>query len=79
MTWAGHVERVGKKRNPYKVLVRKPERKESPVTPRCRCEDNIKVDLREMRWGDQLRALVTMVMDFRVAYANILGNSSVVK
>jgi hypothetical protein len=52
MTWAGHVERVGKKGDPYKVLVRKPERKESPGTPRCRCEDNIKVDLREMKWGD---------------------------
>jgi hypothetical protein len=29
MRWAGHVSRMGEKRNAYRILVRKPERKKS--------------------------------------------------
>ena len=35
-------------RNAYRVLVRKPEGKKSLGRPRCRWEDNIKRDLREV-------------------------------
>jgi hypothetical protein len=51
-----------------------PEGKKPLGRPRCRCEDNIKIDLREIVWGgmawidlaqerDQERALVNTVMN----------------
>jgi len=69
---AGHAAHVGQMRNAYKSMVRKPEGK----SPRCRWEDNIRVDLREMeREGvksicldqemDQRRAPVNAVVKFR--------------
>jgi hypothetical protein len=42
---------LGKKRNPYKVLVGKPEGKRPVGKPRHRWENNIKMELREIRWG----------------------------
>ena len=50
MRWVGQVACVGKWRGAYRVLVRKPEGK----GPRCIWEDNIKMDLQEMRWGHGL-------------------------
>jgi hypothetical protein len=50
MRWVEHVARMGEKRNAYRILVGKPEGKK-PI-PRCRWEDNIKMDLREIGWGD---------------------------
>ena len=61
----------------HRVLVGKPEGKRPLGRPRCRWEDNIKMDLQEVRGGggdwmelaqdrDRWRALVNMVMDFRV-------------
>jgi hypothetical protein len=47
MRWAGHVARMGEKRNACRILVGKPEGKR----PRCRWEDNIKMSLREIGWG----------------------------
>jgi hypothetical protein len=41
---------MGVKRNAYRVLVRKPERKRPLGRPRHRWED-IKMDLRETGWG----------------------------
>jgi hypothetical protein len=38
-----------RKRNAYRVLVGKPEGKRPLGRPRCRWEDNIKMDLREIR------------------------------
>jgi hypothetical protein len=38
---------MGKMRNAYKILVGKPEGKIPLGRPRCRWEDNIKIDLRE--------------------------------
>jgi hypothetical protein len=38
-------------RNVYRILVVKPEGKRSLGTPRCRCEDGIKTDLRYIGWG----------------------------
>jgi hypothetical protein len=36
LRWVGHVARMGKKKNAYKLLVGKPERKRSLGRPRCR-------------------------------------------
>ena len=36
----------------HKVLVGKPEGKRPLGRPRRRWEDNIKIDLQEVRWGD---------------------------
>jgi hypothetical protein len=46
----GHVARMGEKRNAYRILVGKPERKRPLERPRRRWEDNIKMDLREIGW-----------------------------
>jgi hypothetical protein len=46
--WAGHVARMGEGRGVYRVLVGRPERKRPLGRPRCRWEDNIKTDLREI-------------------------------
>jgi hypothetical protein len=42
MRWAGHVARMGKKRNAYRLLVGKPEGKRPQGRPRRRWVDNIK-------------------------------------
>ena len=47
MGWAGHVARVGEKRDVYSVSVGKPEGKRPLGRPRRRWEDNIKMDLQE--------------------------------
>jgi hypothetical protein len=48
MRWAGHVARMGAWRVVYRVLVGRPESKRPLGRPRHRCEDNIKMDLREI-------------------------------
>jgi hypothetical protein len=64
----------GKRRGVYRVLVRKPEGKRPIGRPRCRWEDNIKMDLQEVGCGgmdlielaqdrDRWRALVTAVLN----------------
>jgi hypothetical protein len=40
----------GAKRNESRMLVGKPEGKRPLGRPRCRWVDNIKIDLREIRW-----------------------------
>jgi hypothetical protein len=77
MRWAGHVARMGEKRNMYRLLVGKPEGKKPLGRPRCRWIDNIKIDLLAIglsvvdsiglaqdryKW----RALVNLVMDLQV-------------
>jgi hypothetical protein len=52
MRWAGHVARMGEKRNASRLLVGKPEVKRPLGRPRCRWVDNIMVDLGEVGWGD---------------------------
>jgi hypothetical protein len=75
--WAGHVARMGEGRVVYRVLVGKPEGRRPLGRPRCRWEDNIRMDLREVRCGcvdwielaqdrDRWRALVNAVMNLRV-------------
>jgi hypothetical protein len=67
---------MGEERNSYRILVGKPEGKRPLRRHRRRCEDNIKMDLREielngMDWidlaqdRDQWRALVNTVMNLR--------------
>jgi hypothetical protein len=45
-----HVALFGQKRNAYRILVRKPERKRLLGRPRRRWEDNIKINLGERGW-----------------------------
>jgi hypothetical protein len=42
---------MGKERNVYKVLVGKPEGNRPLGRRRCRWEDGIRMDLREIGWG----------------------------
>jgi hypothetical protein len=51
MRWAGHVARMGDKRNAYRILVGKPEGRRPLGRPRCRWADNIKMDLKRDRMG----------------------------
>jgi hypothetical protein len=46
--WAGHIARMGEKRNAYRLLVGKPEGRR----PLGRWLDNIRMNLVEVRWGD---------------------------
>jgi hypothetical protein len=77
MRWAGHVARMGEKRKAYRLLVGKPEGKMPLERPRRRWEDNIRMDLGEMGWGDvdwiglakdrnMWRALMNSVLNLRV-------------
>jgi hypothetical protein len=47
MRWAGHMARMGERRNMYRILVGKPEGKRPLERPRRRWEDGIKMDIRE--------------------------------
>jgi hypothetical protein len=49
--WAGHVARMGEGRNVYRVLVGKPEGKRPLGKPRCRWDDGVRMDLKEIVWG----------------------------
>jgi len=51
MRWAGHVARVAKRRDAYRILVGKPEGKRPNGRPRRRRNDNIKMNLNEVGWG----------------------------
>jgi hypothetical protein len=67
----------GEKRNAYRILVGKPERRKLLGRPRRRWVDNIKINLREVGWAgmewihvaqdrDQWKAFVNTVIDLRV-------------
>jgi hypothetical protein len=77
MRWPGHVVHMGEGRGVHRVLVGKPEGNRPLGIPRCRWEDNINMDLQEVRGNlgdwmelsqdrDRWRALVSMVRNFRV-------------
>jgi hypothetical protein len=68
---------MGEKRNAYSILVGKPEGKRPLGRPRRRWVDNIKVDIRVIRWDgvdwidmaqdrDQWMGLVNTVLNLRV-------------
>jgi hypothetical protein len=50
MNWAGHTARMGETENAYTILDRKPEVNRPLRRPRHRKEDNIRMDLGEIRW-----------------------------
>jgi hypothetical protein len=50
MRWAGHIACMGERRGVYRVLVGKPEGNRRLGRPRCRWEDNIKIDLQGVVW-----------------------------
>jgi hypothetical protein len=50
MSWAGKVARMGERRNAYRILVGKPLGRIPLGRPRRRWVDNIKIDLRKIRW-----------------------------
>ena len=49
--WARHVERMGERRDVYRVVVRKPEGKRPLGRSRRRWADNVKIDLQEVGCG----------------------------
>jgi hypothetical protein len=61
MKCAGHVTRMGEKRNAYSILVGKPERKRSLRRSRRRWVDNIEIDLREIEWDSMPGSIWLMV------------------
>jgi hypothetical protein len=69
---------MGEGRGAYRVLVGRPKGRRPLVRPRHRWEDNIKMDLQEVGWGDmdwidlaqdrdRWRTVVNAVMNLRVA------------
>jgi hypothetical protein len=48
---AGHVARTGEERGAYRILVGRPDGRRPLGRPRCRWEDNIKMDIRKVGWG----------------------------
>jgi hypothetical protein len=52
--WAGHVARMGERRGAYSFSVGKPEGTWPLGRPKRRWEDNIKMDLQDVRWGHGL-------------------------
>jgi hypothetical protein len=77
MRWVGHVAHMGEVRGACNILVGRPEGRTPLGRPRSRWEDNIKMDLREIGFGDvdwihlaqdrdRCRALVNTVMTLQV-------------
>jgi hypothetical protein len=77
MRWTGHAARLGEKSIAYRILEGNSEGKRQLGRGRRRLVDNIKMDVREMRWSvmgwnylaqdmDQWTTLVNTVMNFRV-------------
>jgi hypothetical protein len=77
MRCAGHVAQVGDKWNACRILVGKPEGKKPLGRQRHRWVDNIKMDLREIGWGnmdwidlaqdrDKWRALENMIKNLQI-------------
>jgi hypothetical protein len=77
MRWAGHVARMGDVKGAYNILVERPGGRRPLGRTRRRWEDNIKMDLREIGFGDvdwihwaqdrdRWRAVVNTVMNLRV-------------
>jgi hypothetical protein len=77
MRWAGHVTRMEDTRGAHSILMGRPDGKRSLGKPRHRCEDNIKMDFKDvgsegMDWialaedRDRWRMLVNVVINLRV-------------
>jgi hypothetical protein len=77
MRWTGHVARMGEVRGVYNILVWRPEGRRPLGRTKRRWDDNIKMDLREIGFGDvdwiylaqdrdRWRAVVNTVMNLLV-------------
>jgi len=77
MRLARHVECMVDRTDTYRDMLGRPDRMRPLARSRHRWNDNIKVDLQEVRWGgmdwiilaqdrDRWRALVDVVMNLRV-------------
>jgi hypothetical protein len=77
LKWAGHVARMEESRSVFKILTGKPTRKRPLGRPRCRWEDDIRMDLEEIvintgnsvdstQDRDYWRALVNAALNLRV-------------
>jgi hypothetical protein len=77
MRWAGHVVRLGQKRNAYRLQVGQPEGKRPLERPRHTWVDNIRMDLGEVGWGNvdwiglaqdrnRWTAVVNLVLNLRI-------------
>jgi hypothetical protein len=77
MRWAGHLVCKGKRGMHIGFFLGKSKEKRPLGSSRCRSEDNIKMDHREIEWGgmdwtdmaqdrDQWRPLVNMIMNLQV-------------
>jgi hypothetical protein len=51
LRWAGHVARMGEKRNVYRLFVGKPKGNRKLRRPRRTWMDNIEMDLAEIKFG----------------------------
>jgi len=74
LRWAGREAAVGRMRNVYKILVWKQEGKRPLGRPRCRWEDNIRMDLREVLWEGVDWVHLTQDMDHWGAVVNTVMN-----
>jgi hypothetical protein len=73
MSWVGHLTRMEEKRNAYRLIVGKPERRRPLGRSRQRWLDNSRMDFVEVGWGDdwiglardkdRWRALVNSVLN----------------
>jgi hypothetical protein len=88
MRWAEHAARMGEKRDEYRLLVGKPERRRPLGRPIRRWLNNIRMDFVEVEWGDvdwicqaqnrdRCRALVNSVLSLR--FHKMQGNCRVSK
>jgi hypothetical protein len=75
MRWAGHVARMGRKRNTCRTLVGPLEENRPVGRPSRTRADNIKMDVKGLGWFSmewiylaQCRAFVNMVMNFHFPY-----------
>jgi len=77
MRWVGHVASMGERRGVYRVLVGIPDGQRPLGSARRRWEENIKMDLEEVRCGcmdwielaqdrDRWWALVNAIMNLRI-------------
>jgi hypothetical protein len=62
LRWTRHITRMGEKRGAYRLLVGQSEGKRLLGRPRHRWEDNIKMDIREVGWGEDMD-LIDLVQD----------------
>jgi hypothetical protein len=76
MGWERHIERMGESRGVYRVLVGKPEEMKPRGRPRRRWEDNIKMDLQEMGFGDMDLVELAQDRDRWQALVNAVMKSS---